>query len=80
MCLLALAVTIKPLANEIANHIRSDRHKDVCEDFQCVHLPSVARVKKGSEESIPNFDRICNNNKNAVPGYHPQDGDAQRIP
>ena len=48
LCLLALAVTIKPLADEIANYIRSDRHKDTSEDFQGAHLLSVARLEKGS--------------------------------
>lgn len=41
-------MTVKPLANEIANHICYDRHKDSDEDLHCTHLLSVARLEKGS--------------------------------
>lgn len=58
MCLLALAVTVKPLANEIANHICYDRHKDSDEDLHCTHLLSVARLEKGSTDILPALDTL----------------------
>ncbi len=47
-CLLALAVSVKPLANVVANYIRYDRYKDFGEKFHVRHLLSVARLEKGS--------------------------------
>lgn len=58
LCLLALAVTVKPLANEIANHICYDRHKDSDEDLHCTHLLSVARLEKGSTDILPALDTL----------------------
>ena len=33
MCLLALAVTIKPLADAVGDYTRSDGHKEIAEIF-----------------------------------------------
>ena len=57
MCLLALAVPVKPLADIVADYARSDRHEECGEDFQCVHLLSVARLEKGSEIIVPESDK-----------------------
>lgn len=53
LCLLALAVSVKPLADVVANYTCCDGHKDARENFQCRHLLSVARLEKGSTVSIP---------------------------
>ena len=58
MCLLALAVTIKPLADVVGDYTRSDGHKEVGEIFQAKHLLSVARLEKGSRNSIAQFGRV----------------------
>ena len=58
MCLLALAMSVKPLANVVADYARCNRHKKCDDVFQYRHLPSVARVKKGSKVIIPYFDKM----------------------
>lgn len=50
MGLLALAVTVKPLADVIRDYICSDSHEEAVE--QRTHVAHVARVEKGSEISI----------------------------
>lgn len=57
MCLLALAVPLKPLAHVVANYARYKRHKEIDQDFQQVHPPSVASLGKGSESIITKFDK-----------------------
>ena len=52
LCLLALAVAVKPLADAVAKYTCCDGHKDFREDFQHTHLLSVARLEKGSMVSI----------------------------
>ena len=54
MCLLALAASVKPLADIVANYACCDRHKETGQD--CIHshhLLSVARLEKGSGFNIP---------------------------
>lgn len=60
LCLTAFAVPVKPLADVVTDHTRSDRHEEIDRDFHRTHLLSVARVKKGSVEMIPKFDRKVN--------------------
>lgn len=48
LCLLALAVTVKPLANVEADYTCCDSHKEISEEIQDAHLLSVARLEKGS--------------------------------
>ena len=48
MCLLSLVVSVKPLANVVANYTCYDRHKKIGEVFQGYHLLSVARLERGS--------------------------------
>ena len=51
--LLALAVTVKPLADVIRDYICSDSHEEAAnKGIHCIHLLPVARVEKGSEISI----------------------------
>lgn len=53
MGLLALAVTVKPLADVVRDYICSDSYEEAVEQRTHVaHLLSVARVEKGSEISI----------------------------
>ena len=53
LCLLALAVFVKPLADVVGNHICSDSHQEAGQNrYHYVHLLSVARLEKGSEISI----------------------------
>ena len=40
LCLLALAVPVKPLANEVANYACCDRHKETLPAVHCVSPPS----------------------------------------
>lgn len=51
-------MTIKPLADVVGDYTRSDGHKEVGEIFQAQHLLSVARLEKGSRDSIAQFDAI----------------------
>lgn len=51
-------MTIKPLADVVGDYTRSDGHKEVGEIFQAQHLLSVARLEKGSRDSITQFDAI----------------------
>lgn len=62
LCLLALVVSVKPLANVTANHACYDRNENTGEDFQSRHLLSVARLEKGSFCIIPHFDTQSNFN------------------
>lgn len=48
LCLLALAVTVKPLANVEADYTCYDSHQEISEEIQSAHLLSVARLEKGS--------------------------------
>lgn len=51
--LLALAVTVKPLADVIRDYICSDSHEETAnKGIHCIHLLPVARVEKGSKNSI----------------------------
>ena len=53
LCLLALAVTVKPLADVVRDYICSDSHEEAAnKGIHCIHLLPVARVEKGSEISI----------------------------
>ena len=62
LCLLALAVTVKPLANIVANYARSDRHKETDQNLQEVHPLPVASMGKGSTDSITHA--LTKSNKN----------------
>lgn len=61
MCLLALVTAVKPLAQAIGNHLRCDSYDNIGYDLDHqAHLPSVARMEKGSvfiRQSIAIFDR-----------------------
>lgn len=48
LCLLALAVTIKPLADVTANYTCYDSHKDAGQNFQYRHPLSVARMGRAA--------------------------------
>lgn len=51
--LLALAVTVKPLADVVRDYICSDSYEEAVEQRTHVaHLLPIARVEKGSEISI----------------------------
>ena len=52
LCLLALAMSFKPLADIVANYARCERHKETGEDFQATHLLPVASMEKGSGRII----------------------------
>ncbi len=58
LCLLALAVTVKPLADVVGDYTRCDGHKKIAEIFHTVHLLSVARLEKGSGDSIAQFGMV----------------------
>ena len=55
MCLPALAVTVKPLADVITHYARSDRHKECDNNFHDTHPLSVASMGKGSTTIVPGF-------------------------
>ena len=58
MGLLALAVTVKPLADVVRDYICSDSYEEAVEQRTHVaHLLPVARVEKGSEISITQQQR-----------------------
>lgn len=63
MCLLALAVPLKPLAHIVANYARYERHKEIDQDFQQVHPLSVASLGKGSGDILTKFDQKCKDGK-----------------
>ena len=66
MCLLALAVVVKPLAQAIGNHLRCDSYDNIGYDLDHqAHLPSVARMEKGSATSITQV--LAQYNKKALP-------------
>lgn len=59
MGLLALAVTVKPLADVVRDYICSDSYEEAVEQRTHVaHLLPVARVEKGSEISITHRMRV----------------------
>jgi hypothetical protein len=61
LCLLALAVVVKPLAQAIGNHLRYDSYDNIGYDLDHpAHLPSVARMEKGSVFSIAYSTKHCN--------------------
>lgn len=60
MCLLALALTVKPLANVEADYTCCDSQKEFGEKFQSVHLLPVASMEKGSIRIIAGIVRIFN--------------------
>lgn len=51
-------MTIKPLADVVGDYTRSDGHKEIAEIFHAQHLLSVARLEKGSRNSIAQFGRV----------------------
>ena len=59
MCLLALAVTAKPLAHAVANHARYDRDEESDEDLHGTHLLPVASLEKGSTRILTDFVEFC---------------------
>lgn len=63
LCLLALAVPLKPLAHVVANYARYERHKEIDQDFQQVHPLSVASLGKGSGDILTKFDQKCKGGK-----------------
>lgn len=67
MCLLALAMTVKPLADEVANYIRCDRHKETDEVLHRSHLLPVARLEKGSRYIIACFYKKGNRHLEPIP-------------
>lgn len=52
MCLLALAVTVKPLANVVGNYARYDGHKKCDDSIHDTHLLPITGMEKGSGASI----------------------------
>jgi hypothetical protein len=48
LCLLALAPTVKPLANIVANYACCDSQKEIYKIGQVTHLLSVARVRRAA--------------------------------
>lgn len=60
LCLLALAMSFKPLVDIAANYARCERHKETGEDFQATHLLPVASMEKGSGRIISEVVRIFN--------------------
>lgn len=60
LCLLALAVPVKPLAHAVADYARSDRHKECDQEFHHTHLLPVARNEKGSGVIVPYSDNLRN--------------------
>lgn len=60
LCLLALALFIKPLANIVASYTCSDGQKKIVEDFQDIHLLSVSRMEKGYKFIITRYFRFYN--------------------
>jgi hypothetical protein len=48
-------VPVKPLAHIVANYACCDRHKEVDENDQNIHLLSVARLEKGSTAIVTDF-------------------------
>ena len=46
LCLLALAIAVKPLAQAVGYHLRCDSYNKVDKNLsQATHLPSVARME-----------------------------------
>ena len=60
LCLLALAMSIKPLADKVANYACCERHKETGEDFQATHLLPVASMEKGSGQIIAQINLSFN--------------------
>ena len=58
LCLLALAVAVKPLAYAVAGYACCDRHKKTNYEFQRIHLLPVARLEKGSDSIVPYSDNM----------------------
>lgn len=52
LCLLALAMSFKPLVDIAANYACYERHKETGEDFQATHFLPVASMEKGSSRII----------------------------
>lgn len=53
LCLLALVLTVKPLANVVADYACSDRQKEIDDFTQSTHPLPVARLGKGSTAILP---------------------------
>lgn len=66
LCLLTLALTVKPLANVKASYTCYDSQKEIGENFQDAHLLSVARLEKGSLVILPYFVKF---EKHLNPAY-----------
>ena len=61
LCLLALVTAVKPLAQAIGNHLRCDSYDNIGYDLDHqAHLPSVARMEKGSVFRIAYSTKHCN--------------------
>jgi hypothetical protein len=58
LCLLALAVPIKPLADVVADYTCYDRHKETGKKVQHCHLPLLPQSSKGSGTIIAEFDTV----------------------
>lgn len=58
LCLTALAVTVKPLADVVAHYTRSDRHKETCEDFHQAHLLLLPGFERQHQNNTK-FDTAC---------------------
>ena len=79
LCLLALSVVVKPLAHAIGNHLCCDGYDNVGQNFShAAHLPSVARMEKGSEFSITYPTGYCNFRQGQWPCYQFVDGSVCR--
>lgn len=57
LCLLALAAPAKPLVHAVNNYARCDRHEKIHQNIHPTHLLPVARLEKGSTNSILVFDK-----------------------
>ena len=54
MCLLALAVAVKPLADIVANYACCDRHKKADQDFQHLHPPLLPEWRRAAPQLYHN--------------------------
>ena len=52
LCLLTLALCVKPLANVVADYARSDGQKKCNEEIHNAHPLSAVRLGKGSRDSL----------------------------
>lgn len=66
LCLLALAVPLKPLAHAVADYARYERHKEFGQNVHGIHPLSVASLGKGSGDIIAEFYKIRKGKRGAL--------------